>query len=322
MNPMPFKKILVTALIAASSALALAQDSRPLRLVVPFPPGGATDAVARMLQPKLSAELSQTVVVENKPGASGQIGTAFVKNAPADGTVFLFTTDHTVVTIPHLVPSAGYVAPDDFLALGQVARYPLALSVAPATGAKNLRDFASFVKAQPAKANYGVPVIGGFPSTVGVAVARKIGAPMIAVPFPGSGPVTLNVAASQVSAGVTGLGDVLPMAKGGRVQLVAVTGTQRSPIAPDVPTFEELGYSGLTQQSWYGFLAPKATPPAIAERFNHALAKVLKDADIQHRIRELSLELAPTTLQEAAAEFKASAEFWTEAAKSPDFVRP
>lgn len=315
-------KAATAAILCFGVSVASAQGAATLRLVVPFPPGGATDALARALAPKLGVELGRSVIVENRAGASGQIGTAFVKGAPADGSTYLFTTDHTIVTIPHLVSKSGYEARRDFLAVGQVARYPLALSVAPATGAKSLADFASYVKANPDKANYGVPVVGGFPSTVGATVARKIGVSMVVVPFPGSGPVVLNVAADQVNAGVTGLGDAMSMHKGGRLRVVAITGLKRSPILPEVPTFEELGYGGLTLVSWYGIFAPKALPAPMAERFNRALAKVLTDVDVKFRISELSMEIAPTTLAEAATEFEKAADFWTEAAKSVDFVRP
>lgn len=114
----------------------------------------------------------------------------------------------------------------------------------------------------------------------------------------------------------------MQMHKGGRVRVLAITGMRRSPILPDVPTFEELGYAGLAQPSWYGFFAPKALPAATAERFNRALLKALGEADIKQRIAELSMEIAPTSLAEAGAEFKSAADFWTDAAKSPDFVRP
>lgn len=316
------RRAAAAAILALSTCLSWAQGGGTVRLIVPFPPGGATDALARALAPKLSTQLGQNVIVENKAGASGQIGTAFVKSAPADGSVFLFTTDHTIVTVPHLVANAGYEPLRDFVAVGQVARFPLALTVGPATGAKSLADLATYVKANPGKGNYGVPVVGGFPSTVGVMVARRIGVPMVAVPFPGSGPVVTNVAADQVTAGVTGLGDAMQMHKGGRVKVVAITGTRRSAILPNVPTFEESGYPGLTLNSWYGFFAPKALPAQQALRFNRAVAAALAEADIAQRIAELSMEIAPTTLPEAAAEFKTAADFWTDAAKSPEFVRP
>jgi tripartite-type tricarboxylate transporter receptor subunit TctC len=306
------------------ATLAGGQDSKLLHIVVPFPAGGATDALARGLAPRLGAELGMNVVVENRAGASGQIGTGYVKSAPADGSVVLFTADHTIVTVPHLVANAGFDPLRDFVALGQVARFPLALSVSPASGAKSLPELLVYYKdkADGTRRNYGIPVIGGFPSTVGVALTKASGTALVAVPFQGSGQVLLNVAGDQVTAGVTGLGDAVPMHTGGRVRIVAITGARRSPALPEVPTFEELGVRGLNQVSWYAFFAPKALPAATAERFNQALAKALEDPAVRRKITDLSVEFAPTNLGESAAEFKAAAEFWTEAAKSPDFVRP
>lgn len=319
-------RVLAASFLAGLACLAgapvTAQDSRPIRFVVPFAAGGATDALARTLATKLGPELGQSVIVENKPGASGQIGTVLVKSAPPDGLTYLFTTDHTVVTLPHLVEKVGFEPLKDFVAVGQVARFQLALAAAPSTKSKTLAEFVRYIKANPDKASYGVPVVGGFPSTVGTVLGRAIGVPMVAVPYAGSGPAVMNVAADQVTSSITGLGDALPMARADKVRLLAITGAQRSKIFPGVPTFEELGYPGLANPSWYAFFAPAGVPAAAAERFNRALGKVLADAEVKTRLTELSLELAPTTLAEASREFKTSADFWTEAAKSPDFVRP
>jgi tripartite-type tricarboxylate transporter receptor subunit TctC len=309
------------AALSLGTALATAQE-RTIRIIVPFAAGGATDALARTIANRLGQELAQSVIVENKPGAGGQIGTAFVKSAPADGSVYLFTPDHTIVTIPHLVTHAGYEALKDFVAVGQVARFPLALAASPSTGAKTLAEFAAYLKANPDKASYGVPVVGGFPSTVGSAVARKVGVPMIAIPFAGSGPAVMNAAGGQVASSVTGLADALPLAKAGRVHIVAITGTRRSGVLPEVPTFEELGYPGLDANSWYAFFAPKALPAAAAQKFNQALGKAMNAPDVQQKIADLSIEFAPTTLSEADAEFKAAAAYWAKASQQPDFVRP
>jgi tripartite-type tricarboxylate transporter receptor subunit TctC len=316
------RRNMLAALMALPAAAAQAQEAKAMRIIVPFAAGGATDALARLMPAKMGPELGQNLIVENRPGASGQIGTAFVKAAPADGTTWLFTPDHTIVTLPRLVAKAGYEPLDDFVAVGQVARFPLALAVAPHTGANSLQEFMDFVKKEPGKGSYGVPVLGGFPSTVGVALLRRIGVPLVAVPFPGSGPAVQNVAADQVASSVTGMGDAMPLAKAGRIKVVAVTGAKRSPMLPDVPTFEELGVSGLAIDSWYGFFAPKATAPALVERFNAALLKALNDPDVRQKISELSIERAPTTIGEANAEFRAAARYWLDASKSPDFVRP
>ncbi len=321
MNPRQWLR-LPLILLAFAATMAMAQDTRTIRLVVPFPAGGATDAIARMIASKLAQSFGQPVIVDNRTGASGQIGTAYVKSAPPDGLTYLFTPDHTIVTLPVLMDSAGYDPLKDFTAVGQVARFQLALSTSASGGVTNLSGFKEWARAHPDRANFGVPVVGGYPSMVGVALQKSIGVPMTAVPYRGSGPVVTDVAGGQVAAGVTGLADVLPMAQGGRARILAVTGRQRSSMVPDVPTFEELGVPGLTVDSWYAFFAPAGLPTATAERFNRALAKALAEQDIQQKIAELSIELAPTSLKEADDLLKGAARYWLDASKQPDFVRP
>ncbi len=291
-------------------------------MILPFPPGGGTDSLARVIAPKLSRELGSNVIVESKPGASGQIAVSFVKSAPPDGSTVLFTSDHSLVVVPHLQPRAGYEALRDFVALGQVSRFQLALALSPGTPAKGLADYAAYVKSTPDKAVYGLPVIGGFPSTVGVALAKKVGVPMQAVPFVGSAPLMQNLAGDQIPAGITGLPDFMPLQNAGRLRVIAVTGRRRAAALPDVPTFEELGYPGLAANSWFAFFGPRDLPRSFAERFNRALGAALSDPEVRQRIGEMAHELAPTSLEEAAAEMKLAADFWTEAARSPDFVRP
>lgn len=304
------------------TTLAAAQDRKLLRIIVPFPAGGVTDALARSLAPRLGDELGMGHVVENRPGANGQIGTAYVKSAPADGTVVLLTVDHTIVTLPHLVENAGYDAQRDFVALGQVARFPWAVSVAATSAPKTLAELLAYYQTNPARRNYGVPIVGGFASTLGTALAKASGTALVAVPYQGSNPVLLAVAGDQVTAGFTGLGDAVQVYSGGRVRILATTGTQRSSALPQIPTFEELGMRGLSQLSWYAFFAPKALPAATAQRFNDALLKALDEPAIRRKIADLSIEMSPTRLPESAAVLKSAAEFWAEAARSPEFVRP
>lgn len=312
----------VGLMLSLLGTASLAQDSKIIRVIVPFPAGGGTDGLARLIAPKLARELGTTVIVDNKPGASGQIAVSFVKAAPADGTTILFSVDHSLVAVPHLNPKVDYEALRDFVALGQVSKYPMALAVSIAGGNKTLPDFAAWVKANPGKASFGLPVIGGFPSTVGATVARKIGVPILAVPYVGAAPMMQALAGDQIPAGISALPDFMSLHQAGKLRMVAVTGARRAGNLPDVPTFEELGYGGLVATSWYAFFGPKAMPAAAAQRFNRALNVALAEADVKQRISELGHDLAPTTLDEAAAELRSTVAFWAEAAKSPDFVRP
>lgn len=322
---MPRRRTAIAALCAVAAfavpAMQATAQTGIVRIIVPFAAGGGTDALARTIAPKLAADLGQNVIVENRPGAGGQIGAAAVKAAAADGSTYLFTPDHPVVTLPHVVDKAGYDA-RDFVAVGQVARFALVLTAGPATGTKTMAEFAAFVKANPDRASYGVPYVGGMASTAGLAISKKLGVKMVAIPYQGSGPVVLAVAGDQVAFGITGLAEALPLTQSGKLSVLAVSGPRRSPQLPDVPTFEELGYPGLTISSWYAFFAPKALPPATAQRFNAALLKALAAPEVKQRIADLAIEYAPTKLEESAAELHKAAAFWNEAAKSPDFVRP
>lgn len=301
--------------------IAAAQD-KVVKIIVPFPAGGGTDALARLIAPTLARELSANVVVMNRPGASGQIAASYVKSSPPDGTTILFSVDHSLVAVPHLNPKVDYDALRDFVALGQVSRYPIALALSTGPGSKTLAEFAAWVKSHVDRAAYGLPVIGGFPSTVGVAVSKKIGVPMTAVPFVGAAPLLQGLAGDQVPAGITGLPDLMPFHMSGKIRVVAVTGTRRAGVLPDVPTFEELGYRGLAANSWYAFFGPKGMAPSAVSDFNRALNVALSGQEVAQRIRELGHDLAPTTVEEAAAELRSTAAFWAEAARSPDFVRP
>lgn len=316
--------VAVGATWALSSGAAYAQEGRLVRMVIPFPPGGGTDVLARAIAPKLAKELGSNVVVENRTGASGQIAVNHVKTSAPDGHTVLLTSDHAMVAVPVLNPTAGYDPRSDFTALGQVSRFQLALAIAPGTKAKNMAEFASYIRANPSKANYGLPVVGGFPSTIGVTVAKKIGGtpPMAAVPFAGSAQLLQNILGDQVAGGITDMPSFIPMHRADRLRIVAVSGTRRALALPDVPTFEELGYTGLGANAWYSFFGPKDMPRAVAERFNRALIAALNDPEVKQRISELGHEFAPLGLQESDVELKAAANFWVEAGKSPDFVRP
>jgi len=295
---------------------AWAQDFKnPIKIIVPFAPGGATDALARVLGPKLGKELSQTVIVDNKPGASGQIGTAAVKAAAPDGSTFLLALDHSVVVVPLITPSAGYDAVKDFLPVGQVARFQWTFAVPLGSAAKTLPEFVDLVRKDPLNGNYGVPLIGGVPDIIGAVIARKANVKMESIAFGGSAQMMPQLIGGQLASGVTGEPEGVTMARGGKVRILAISGGKRSALLPDVPTFEELGFSGVNVNSFNAFFAPKGLPRPLAEKFNMALRTVLKDPEVQARIKDMSLDLAPTDLEQSASELARSYAFWHEAAR-------
>lgn len=310
------RTLIVGAMAALMAAAAGAQDFKnPIRIVVPFAPGGATDALARLLGPRLSKELNQTVIVDNRPGASGLIGTAAVKAAPADGSTFLLALDHSVVVVPLITPTAGYDAVRDFMPVGQVARFQWTFAVPLTSPARTLPEFVELVRKDPQQGNYGVPLQGGVPDIIGAAITRKANVKMEAIAFGGSAQMMPQLIGGQLASGVTGEPEGVQMAQGGKVRILAISGGKRSSLLPDVPTFEELGFTGVNVNSFNAFFAPKGLSPALAQKFNAALRTVLKDAEVQARIKEMSLDLAPTDLPQSSAELAKSYAFWNDAAK-------
>jgi tripartite-type tricarboxylate transporter receptor subunit TctC len=302
----------VASLLMAGAA---AQDFKnPVKIVIPFAPGGATDALGRLLAPRLSKELSQTVIIDNKPGASGQIGTAAVKAAPPHGATFLLALDHSVVVVPLITPTAGYDAMKDFFPVGQVARFQWTFAVPMSSPAKTLPEFVEFVRKEPQNGNYGVPLIGGVPDIIGAAIARKANVKMEAIAFGGSAQMMPQLIGGQLASGVTGEPEGVTMSRGGKVRILAISGGKRSTLLPAVPTFEELGFTGVNVNSFNAFFAPKGLSRPLAEKFNAALRTVLNDPEVQARIKDMSLELAPTDLEQSASELAKSYAFWREAA--------
>ncbi|KDP83626.1 hypothetical protein CF70_024060 [Cupriavidus sp. SK-3] len=310
-------RMLVAFAISAtvSTAASAAEYSGPIRIVVPFAAGGATDALARLLAPGLAKELGHTVVVENRPGASGQIGTAFVKNAPADGSTYLLALDHSVVIVPLITPSAGYDALRDFAPLGTVARFQWVLSLPTNSPATTLQQFMDIAKKDASKRNYGVPLMGGMPDLIGNSVGSKAGVAMEAIPFNGSAQMMPQLIGGQLASGVTGSPEAVTMSRAKKVRLLAVTGDKRSLLLPDVPTFAEGGVPGLNLNSFNAFFAPKNLPAAIAEKFNAALRKTLADPDVRKQVSDMSLDIVESSsISEAKAELERSYRFWNSTA--------
>ena len=311
-----FKHLLCLALAGlAWTSPAVAQDFKgTIRLIVPYAAGGTTDVMARAVAPTLSKELGQPVVVENKPGANGQIGTQYVKTAPADGSVFLFTIDFSVVIVPMITPNVGYAA-QDFLPVGKVGRFQWVF-VTPLSGpAKTLPEFIELARRDDSIRNYGVPIVGGVPQIMGEAVASKAGVAMTVVPFAGAAPLMPQLMGGQLAAGIVGVGEALSMAKSGKVRLMGISGNKRSSNLPDVPTFDELGMPGVRVGTLYSAFAPKGLPKPLAERFNQALRLAVADPQFEIRTRELSIESESTNLEDTQREITALSEFWQRALK-------
>ncbi len=276
--------------------LAAAQaDTRPIRVLVGFPPGGSTDVVARILTDRLRESLGRPVVVENRPGNGGQVAAIQLKNAAPDGTTLMLSIDHTNVIIPLTFKEPGYEPLKDFTPIGGVAQYYNAMAASSKTGIRSLQELAAWMKANPGQANFGIPAAGSVPQFAGLIVAKSLGVDMVPIPYKGGSPLVQDLIGGQVPIGFGSLTEMIDHHRAGRLRLLAVSGTQRARSAPDIPTFQELGLKGIDKNPWLAFFGPAGMPPAFVASFNAALRAALAAPDVRERFAPLGVEPAPTT---------------------------
>lgn len=287
------------ALIAARDATAKPLYNGPIRMLVGFPPGGATDVVARALVDKLAKMGNeQTYIVDNKPGAGGQIAAQLLKAAPADGSTIMLSIDHTQVIIPLTIASAHYNAVSDFTALAGVASYYNALAVSASTGVKSLPELGAWLKADPTRANYGVPAVGSVPQFIGQIVGKSIGVPMNSVPYKGGAPMVQDLLAGQIPMAVASMTELIDYHRAGKVRILASSGAERSKSGPEVPTFRELGLAGIDKNPWLAFFGPKGLPTPFVEGFERAVKAALAQPDLQEWLAKMGNEVTPASATE------------------------
>jgi tripartite-type tricarboxylate transporter receptor subunit TctC len=275
----------------AMPAAAQGQDYRgPVKIVVGFPPGGATDVVARLLADKLKDLLGQPILVENKPGAGGMIATQQLKSSPADGSSLMLTIDHSHVIVPLTFKNPGYDPIKDFTPVAGVATYFNALAVAGSLKVSSMPEYAAWLKANPTQTNFGIPAVGSVPQFAGLAVGKAIGVGMVPVPYKGGAPLVQDVLAGQVPAGIGSLTEYIEHHRAGKLRVLAVSGTQRSKIAPEIPTFQELGLKGIDKNPWLAFVGPAGMPAAFVDRFATAVEQALKMPDVAERLTKIGNE--------------------------------
>jgi tripartite-type tricarboxylate transporter receptor subunit TctC len=287
--------------IATQAAVAQSYPAKPIRLMVPFPPGGSTDIVARIVAQQVSERLGQQMVIENRGGAGGTIGTALVARAPADGYTLVLGTTSTHVVAPAVYPRLDYDPVRDFAPVSLLAVTPYLLVVHPSVKAATLKEFVDVVRAQPGKLNY---ASAGTGSTTHIAMEMlKLASNtnMLHIPFSGNGPAGTAVIAGQVEALFGSLPAVLPHARSGKVRALAVGTPTRSPALPDVPTVAESGYPGFDASLWLAIMAPANTPAAIIERLNMEIVAVIKAPESAAALAKAGAEPLSSTPAELAA---------------------
>ena len=267
---------LLAALGAAASPLVRAQaGARPLRLIVPFTPGGSTDILARALGPKLGAALGTNVLIDNKPGAGGSLGAGEAAKAEPDGNTLLMGHIGTLAVNPALYPKLAYDPLKSFVPVAWVARVPNVLVVNAASPAKTFKDFLERVRAQPGRYTYSSGGNGSAAHITFEFLKLRARLFMLHIPYRGTAPSVTDLIAGQVDATFTGAPAVLPHVKSGRLRALAVSSPSRLPQLPDVPTVAESGFAGFEADQWYGVVAPAGTPAAVVARLNAEINKAL-----------------------------------------------
>jgi len=273
--------ILASAAALALPGLALAQP-RPIRLVVGFPPGGATDAITRAVADKLATVLGQSVIVDNKPGAGGRLAADQVLAAPADGLTFMVAPNATP-TFQMLVfkDQIKWNSLKDFVPVASFASYPLGMGVATSLGVNNAREFVEWAKKNPGRASFGTPGTGGQNHFLGVQLAKAMGIDLPMAPYKGSPPMVNDLLGGHVPSAISLLDGMMAHHRAGKIKVIGVFSKERSPLMPDIPTFAEQGIDVTSGEGWTGMWARAGTPAADVQRMEKAIAQVLQMPDVK-----------------------------------------
>ncbi|WP_310613647.1 Bug family tripartite tricarboxylate transporter substrate binding protein [Limnohabitans sp.] len=315
----PSRRHLAVLALALSCGLAAAQNAKPIKLMVGFPPGGGTDAVARILAEKLKDELGTPVVVENKPGAGGQLAAQALKAAPADGTVLFLSHDHTISILPLVVKNPGYEPSKDFAPVAGFATFVNAYAVSGGTPAKSFTEYVAWVKTRGGKGAVGIPAPASTPEFLVKVVGDKFKLDLVSAPYRGSAPMMADMLGNQIAAGVGSVPDFIENHKAGKVRIVAVLGAKRQAALPDVPTFAELGLIGLDDMPYYGIFAPAGTPQASINHFGAALSKVLAMPDVHDQLTKMGLTVGYMNSHQLELRERAYTQVWTKLIKNSGF---
>ena len=304
---------LVTSAVA-TCAFAQAWPNKPISLVVPFPPGGTTDVLARAIGQQLSTSLGQPVIVESKPGAGATIGADFVAKSKPDGYTFLMgAVRHTIATTVY--KKLPYDFQKDFAPVSIVALVPNVLTTNATVSAKSVAELLALAKAQPGKLTYGSNGNGTAQHLIGAQFESMGKVALVHVPYKGSGPLATDLLGGQISMSFDTITPVLPHIKAGKLRALAVTTAKRSPALPDVPTLDEAGLKGFNLGTWFGVLAPTGTPAPIVERMNREIARIVALPDFKKKMEEIGAEPIGNTSAQMAQQIKEDTERYAKLVK-------
>ena len=308
-------RLFLLCLLLSFNSMAQEWPSRTVKIVVPFSPGGFADSGARAVSEKLAARLGQPVLIENKVGASGNIGTEMVAKSPPDGYTLLLAFDGTMVINPHVFAKIPFDTVKDFQPVTKLGDAPVIVAAHPSVAAKDLRELIAAAKAKPKTFSYGTSGTGNTPHLVGEMLNLRAGTDFQHIPYKGGSQAVADAVGGQIPLVFTAIASAGAFIRSGKLKALGVTSTARVAAMPDVPTFIESGLPGFVVNSWVGILAPAHTPRPIVDRLQRDLAAVLKEPDVRERFAVLGNEPVGNTPDVYAAQIKADLAQWGEIVK-------
>jgi tripartite-type tricarboxylate transporter receptor subunit TctC len=304
---------LLVCLALAGAVQAQGWPTKPVRFIVPFPPGGSTDVAARTLADKLTRSLGQQVVVDNRGGGGGAIGTVEGARAAPDGHTLVFVAD-PVITLHLAVKNVQFDVRRDFDAVTQVTTQPIAVAVHAALPVKSVQELIAYAKANPGKLSFAHSGTGSGQHMSGELLKKMAGIDMVHVPYKGGAPAVQDLVGGQVPVGVLGSTPLIPHHKAGRIRIIAFTSKERFAPMPEIPTLHESGLTGFDTTQWLGILAPKGTPPGVISRLHSETASALALPDVKERLAQAALAPVGSAPKEFEALIRADLERWTKLA--------
>ncbi len=302
-------------------APAFAQTfDKPVRILVGFTAGGTADLIARVVADKLKDSLGVPVIVENRPGAIGRIAAEVVKTAAPDGTTIMAMPIGPMAVVPHSTKNLNYDPLKDYTPIAVGATFQFAIAAGPASGAKNWKEFAAWVKANPDKAAFATSGAGSLPHFFGLLLSTELGVPMLHVAYKGSAAYVGDLVGGQVPAAIDALADLTELHRAGKIRILATSGAVRSTALPDVPTFKELGLAGVEATGWFGFFGPANMPRPIVEALNRAITKALQSPDVVEKLSNIGMDPATSTADEFAKRVGLDYAKWGAVVKASGFT--
>jgi tripartite-type tricarboxylate transporter receptor subunit TctC len=300
---------------AAAAPAATSYPARPIRIVVAYTPAGATDILARTVGQKMNESWGQPVVIENRPGANGNIGTEYAAKATADGHTLLMTTAGPHGINPSLYRKLGYDAVKDFAPVSLVAMVPNILVVNNSLPVKDVQGLIAYAKSNPGKLSYGSPGLGSTAHLSMELFKSMTGTNLVHVPYKGSAGVLTDLMGGQIAVTMDNIPPYLPQVKAGKIRALAISTAQRSPAVPDLPTVAESGVRGYSSGAWFGLLAPAATPKDVVAKLSMETARILQLPDVKSRLTELGAEPIGNTPLQFGAHIKSEIAKWAKVIK-------